>query len=110
MQDAYYQQQTVAPEIQENCAPASCGGAVDEENHSRAEEQREQSHELLVDENLTEYAHRSVEPGLGAARAQVQVWWQTELERYSVHQQYAEHAAAAYEVEAGNSRGFAYRA
>ena len=86
------------------------GGAVYEEYHSRAEEQREEPHELLVDENLTEDAHRPVEPGLGAARAHVQVWWQTEFERYGVHQQNSEHGDAAYEVEAGYSCGFPYRA
>ena len=43
-------------------------------------------------------------------RAHVQVWWQTELERYGVHQQNSEHGDAAYEVEAGYSRGFPYRA
>ena len=86
------------------------GGAVDEENHSRAEEQREQPHELLVDENLTEYAHCPVEPGLGAAALMFRYGGRPNLNDTAFISSMPSTAAAAYEVEAGYSRGFAYRA
>ena len=82
-------------------------GTVDEENHPRAEQQRKQARELLVDGDLAEDADRSVEPCLRAARAQVEIGRTAELEVNSVHQQNAEHRNLACQVEADYALGLA---
>ena len=109
MQNADNEEEAVAPEIQGNCSPSPYGGTVDEENHARAEEQREQPHELLVDEDFAEYSDRPVKPGLRTARTQIQIFGQSEPEGYGIHQQYAEHSDAANQIKAGYAGGLANR-
>ena len=82
-------------------------GAIDEEDHPRTEQQREQPHELLVDEDLAGDADCPVEPRLGAARVEVEVGPTAEPEVDGVHQQDAEHRNTAHEVEAGYAPGLA---
>ena len=87
--------------------PSVLGDLPDEKNHPGSEQQREQPHELLVDEDLAEDADRPVEPRLRAAGAQVEVGSGAELERHGVHQQNTEHRNPSYQVEAGYARGLA---
>ena len=105
--DADQEQQRVSPQVQQDCASSFPADAVDEENHARAEQQRKQSYELLVDEDFAEDAYSPVKPRLRAARAQVEIGPVAELEGNGVHQQNAEHRNPAYQVEAGYPPGLA---
>ena len=105
VEDADQQQQRVSPQVQQDCAPSSCAGAVDEENHARAEQHRKQPHELLVDEDFAEDADGPVKPCLGAARAQVVIVAGAELEGYGVHEEDAEHRDPSNQVEADDALG-----
>ena len=110
MEDADGQQEYIAPEIQPNSPPAASLGTFDEEHHPGAEEQGEESHELLVDEDFTEDAHGPVQPGFGASGAEVPVGHLPKLEADGVHQQDAQHGDAANEVKAGYPSGLRHRA
>ena len=78
--------------------PASAD-TIDEEHDARAEERREQTHHLLVDEDLSEETDRAIEQPIAAVVGDVEVRRVGQTEAHDVHEEYPEHREAAEGID-----------
>ena len=95
------QQQQVAPQAQHCRSALLLRGPVAEQGDTSAEQQREEPHELLVDEYLAESAYEPVQPGLRTARREVEVRTRTETVGDYVHYRYCQYRDSPDHVQVG---------
>ena len=93
-------QPAASPEVQETGRSASGPGPFDEEQHPGAKEQREEAHELGVEEDVTELPHPQVDAGEIPESGRVAVGGHRHRKALDVHHQDAQQRETAQDIEA----------
>ncbi len=95
------EEEEVAPQPEHHRTVGLVRCSVHEHHDTGPKEHGEQTHHLVVDEDLAEHADHPVDRRIRSICRQVEVGGSGEPERHTVHQQNPEHGEASERIEVG---------